>query len=63
MNARMNVCALAATAVLGLVSGAEAQMNRGIRLMTAPPARNAGLQDATGRADVNVRRGTVDLTV
>lgn len=66
MTVRMTVHVFAVTAAtLVLVSGAEAQgsMNRGIRMMLFPFAKNAGLQNATGRADVNVRGGTVDLTV
>ena len=34
-----------------------------VPMMTSPPAANAGLQDATGLADVNVAGGTVEIVV
>ena len=34
-----------------------------VPLMTSPPAKNAGLQNATGFADVNVAGGTVEIAV
>ncbi len=39
------------------------KMGGPIRLKTKPSAKKAGLQGATGSADVNVKQGTVDITV
>lgn len=39
------------------------QMGGRIQLMLKPTARAAGLQAATGSAEVDVKSGTVDITV
>lgn len=52
-------------AVTAAAVGVQARphLNQGIRMLAFPPAKNASLQDATGRADVDVKGGTVDLKV
>lgn len=54
------VCVAAVTPNAAL---AQNKMNRGVKLMASPLAKNAGLQGATGSADVNTARGTVKITV
>ena len=67
---RASTLGLLTAAAAGLLCAGVAQTveardktNQGIRMMAFPPAKNAGLQDATGSADVDVKGGTVDLKV
>ena len=57
--------AAAAVTVAAVAACVQARphMNQGIRMMTFPNVKDAGLQDATGSADVDVNGGTVDLKV
>lgn len=58
---------LAATAVvlvlLGAPAAGAAMMMVRVKLLPTPLAKNAGLQGATGFADVDVDKGTVKVTV
>lgn len=71
MTTRMTRFLAAGAAVLaGAATGpAQAQdtqmgkMNGRVEMMASPLAKNAGLQAATGFADVDVEKGTVDITV
>ena len=47
-------------AMAGQMSG---QMGGHVQMMPSPVAKNAGLQTVTGFADVDVEKGTVDITV
>lgn len=46
--------------VLGTSANALAEQ---VKMMTDPLAKKAGLQNATGSADVNVEKGSVEITV
>lgn len=59
----LNIAVVVVATAVAVGVQARPQMNQGIRMMVFPPAKNAGLQDATGRADVDVKGGTVDLRV
>jgi len=56
-----SVClGLALAGALGVSAQACAEQ---IKMMVDPAARKAGLQNASGSADVSVEKGTVDITV
>jgi len=61
------VAALALATASGVIAdqrmGGKMGKGRRVPMMAFPPAEKAGLQDATGHANVDVKRGTVYLTV
>jgi len=64
LNARiMTVALLAVVLLVGVTAGQAAMMTRRVTLAPTPLAKNAGLENASGFADVDVERGSVKITV
>jgi hypothetical protein len=64
---KTNLCALAALALaattLPALAAPKTPTRQRVMMMPLPPAKNAGLQMATGYADVNTRTSTLKLSV
>lgn len=64
LNVRMMaVVFVGVTLLAGGSAGQAAMMTRRVKLSPTPLAKNAGLQGATGFADVDVEKGSVRITV
>ena len=64
LNARIMAVALLGMVLLaGAAAGQAAMMTRRVKLAPTPLAKNAGLENATGFADVDVEKGSVKITV
>ncbi|MDR7520644.1 MAG: hypothetical protein QN131_15130 [Armatimonadota bacterium] len=59
----MAVVLLAVVLLVGATVGQAAMMTRRVILAPTPLAKNAGLQHATGFADIDVEKGTLKITV
>lgn len=63
-NLRIVIVVVVGLALLASASaGQAAMMMRRVKLSPTPLAKNAGLQNATGFADVDVEKGSVKITV
>jgi len=62
-KARIMAVALVAVVLLVAAAGQAAMMTRRVKLAPTPLAKNAGLENATGFADVDVEKGSVRITV
>jgi hypothetical protein len=63
LNARIMTVGLLAVVLLVGVTAQAAMMTRRVTLAPTPLARNAGLEKASGFADVDVEKGSVKITV